>query len=50
VSMLSEKYRGNILGPLNAVFAGIRSNSKAFSKKRKASSLIYVLREAQVPA
>jgi 2-polyprenyl-3-methyl-5-hydroxy-6-metoxy-1,4-benzoquinol methylase len=50
VSMLSEKYRGNILGPANAVLAGMRSNGKAFSKNRKASSLIYVLRAAQVPA
>jgi 2-polyprenyl-3-methyl-5-hydroxy-6-metoxy-1,4-benzoquinol methylase len=43
VSMLSEKYKGGSLGMFKAFARGLRSNSKAISKPRKASSLIYVM-------
>lgn len=43
VSMLSEKYRGSGSGFIGGFLTGLRSNSKALSNPRRASSLIYVL-------
>lgn len=43
VSMLSEKYETGRPGVLRGFIRGLRSNSKALSNRRKASSLIYVM-------
>ena len=44
VSMLSEKYQKKSAGVVRGFLSGLRSNSKALAKPRKASSLIYVMR------
>lgn len=46
VSMLSEKYKNGGAGLVPGFLRGLRSNSKALSNARKASSLIYVLKIA----
>jgi 2-polyprenyl-3-methyl-5-hydroxy-6-metoxy-1,4-benzoquinol methylase len=43
VSLLSEKYKGNKLGFLNAIRVGIKSNMKA-KKTGQYSSLIYIIK------
>ncbi|MCA4776648.1 class I SAM-dependent methyltransferase [Empedobacter falsenii] len=43
VSLLSEKYKGNKLGFLNAIRVGLKSNAKA-KKTGEYSSLIYVIK------
>lgn len=43
VSMLSEKYRGSMLGAIGGAFTGALSNLKALTDKKKCSSLIYIL-------
>jgi 2-polyprenyl-3-methyl-5-hydroxy-6-metoxy-1,4-benzoquinol methylase len=43
VSMLSEKYKTGKPGVLKGFIRGLRSNSKALSNRRRASSLIYVI-------
>ena len=43
VSLLSEKYKGNKLGFLNAIRVGIQSNMKA-KKTGEYSSLIYTIK------
>lgn len=43
VSLLSEKYKGNKLGFLNAIRIGLKSNAKAM-KTGEYSSLIYVIK------
>jgi len=45
VSLLSEKYRKNILGPLCACFIGLVSNINALFNKRECSSQIYVIKK-----
>jgi hypothetical protein len=45
VSLLSEKYRTGSPNLLKGFWNGLKSNSKALSNKRKASSLIYVISE-----
>jgi 2-polyprenyl-3-methyl-5-hydroxy-6-metoxy-1,4-benzoquinol methylase len=51
VSLLSEKYKTGHSKLLNGFWRGLRSNIKALSKNRRASSLIYVIRPSgHVPA
>jgi 2-polyprenyl-3-methyl-5-hydroxy-6-metoxy-1,4-benzoquinol methylase len=51
VSMLSEKYKTGHSNLLKGCWYGLRSNMKALSKRRRASSLIYVIKPAgQLPA
>jgi SAM-dependent methyltransferase len=45
VSMLSEKYEGNKLGLLRALFIGKISNILCLFNKRKCSSVIYVIQK-----
>ncbi|MBL7697102.1 MAG: class I SAM-dependent methyltransferase [Chitinophagaceae bacterium] len=47
VSLLSEKYRTGKSNLFKGFWKGLRSNMKAFSNNRRASSIIYVI---QVPA
>lgn len=49
VSLLSEKYRHNSAGLISGCINGLKSNAKAWSHSRKASSIIYVV-SSQVPA
>jgi len=46
VSLLSEKYQKSSLALVRGFISGTRSNSKAFSNRRKASSVIYVVAPA----
>ncbi len=50
VSLLSEKYKSGFPNLFNGFLHGIRSNSKALSNKRRASSVIYVLTAGHLPA
>jgi len=51
VSLLSEKYRTGHSNLLKGFWYGLRSNIKAFSNKRRASSIIYVISPSgQLPA
>lgn len=51
VSLLSEKYLTGKPSLIKGFWYGLRSNMKAFSKNRRASSLIYVIRQTdQLPA
>ncbi|MBA4168673.1 MAG: class I SAM-dependent methyltransferase [Chitinophagaceae bacterium] len=43
VSLLSEKYKTGSSNIIHGFWKGFRSNSKALSNKRKASSIIYVI-------
>lgn len=43
VSLLSEKYRSGSSSLIKGFWSGFRSNNRAFSNNRKASSLIYVI-------
>ena len=45
VSLLSEKYRKNILGPLYACLIGLVSNINAIFNKQQCSSQIYVIKK-----
>ena len=45
VSLLSEKYRSGKSNLLKGFWTGLRSNLKALSKNRRASSIIYVIEE-----
>jgi SAM-dependent methyltransferase len=45
VSLLSEKYKGNSLGPLNALLSGWKSNRKAGKNSEKYSSVIYIFQK-----
>jgi 2-polyprenyl-3-methyl-5-hydroxy-6-metoxy-1,4-benzoquinol methylase len=45
VSLLSEKYRKNILGPLYACLIGLASNINALFNKQQCSSQIYVIKK-----
>lgn len=45
VSLLSEKYRTGKSNLLKGFWTGLRSNLKALSKSRRASSIIYVIQE-----
>lgn len=50
VSLLSEKYKTGHSSLIKGFWNGLKSNSKAMSNKRKASSIIYVISPNQVPA
>lgn len=51
VSMLSEKYKTGRASIIKGFWFGLKSNFKALSNKRKASSIIYVVKTADhVPA
>jgi len=51
VSLLSEKYRTGHPNLLKGFWYGLKSNMKAFSNKRRASSIIYVISPSgQLPA
>jgi SAM-dependent methyltransferase len=50
VSLLSEKYKTGHANLINGFWNGLRSNIKALSNKRRASSIIYVINPHQVPA
>ena len=50
VSLLSEKYKTGQSNMLKGFWNGLRSNMKALSNKRKASSIIYVINPGQLPA
>lgn len=52
VSLLSERYRTGHNGLLRGFLTGLRSNRRAWVHRRRASSLVYVVRPhaAQVPA
>jgi SAM-dependent methyltransferase len=45
VSLLSEKYRKNILGPLYACLIGLTSNINAIFNQQQCSSQIYVIKK-----
>jgi 2-polyprenyl-3-methyl-5-hydroxy-6-metoxy-1,4-benzoquinol methylase len=47
VSMLSEKYMTGKSGVVKGFIRGLRSNSRALSNRRKASSLIYVIEKKE---
>lgn len=46
VSLLSEKYSTGSASIIKGFWKGLRSNMKAFSNKRRASSIIYVIRHS----
>jgi hypothetical protein len=46
VSLLSEKYRTGHSNLIKGFWNGLRSNFKALSNKRRASSIIYVINSA----
>jgi hypothetical protein len=50
VSLLSEKYKTGHANLLKGFLKGLRSNMKALSNKRKASSIIYVINPGHLPA
>jgi len=51
VSLLSEKYRTGHPNLLKGFWYGLKSNMKAFSNIRRASSIIYVISPSgQLPA
>jgi len=50
VSMLSEKYKTGHPNLISGFWNGLRSNLKALSNKRRASSIIYVINLHQLPA
>lgn len=47
VSLLSEKYKTGVETMIKGFYKGLRSNIKAFSNKRKASSIIYVIAKSE---
>lgn len=47
VSLLSEKYKTGVTAMIKGFSKGLRSNTKAFSNKRKASSIIYVISKGE---
>ena len=49
VSMLSEKYKTGSAGLIKGFFSGLRSNVRALSNRRKASSIIYVISSGPLP-
>jgi hypothetical protein len=50
VSLLSEKYKTGHSNLIKGFWNGLRSNMKALSNKRRASSIIYVINPHQLPA
>lgn len=50
VSLLSEKYKTGHTNLISGCWSGLRSNLKASSNKRRASSIIYVINPHQLPA
>ena len=44
VSLLSEKYKSGSSGLIKGFWTGLRSNVKAYSNNRRASSLIYIIK------
>jgi SAM-dependent methyltransferase len=50
VSLLSEKYKSGKTKLFSGFLTGLRSNSKAWSNSRKASSIIYVISPDSLPA